>query len=94
MFGEYLHTQKEQDETEPLVMKQVERKEFVQLVLKLPLSYRQVIVLHYYQDLSIEEVAHVLETSQGAVRNKLYRGRKKLKQLLEREGLSWTSIKN
>ncbi|NKQ22645.1 sigma-70 family RNA polymerase sigma factor [Brevibacillus laterosporus] len=94
LFGEYLHTQKEQDETEPLVMKQVERKEFVQLVLKLPLSYRQVIVLHYYQDLSIEEVAHVLEASQGAVRNKLYRGRKKLKQLLEREGLSWTSIKN
>lgn len=64
----------------------LDREEFTRYILQLPVSYRQMIALHYYQDLSIEEIAEILRISNGNVRNKLYLARKKLKRILEKEG--------
>lgn len=63
------------------------RARFAHLVMKLPHSYRQLIVLHYYEELSIEEIAVILDTSAGAIYTKMHRARQKLKALLEKEGI-------
>lgn len=50
-------------------------------------KYRSVIVLLYYQKLSYEEIAAVLEVPLKTVETRLYRARRLLKQILEREGV-------
>ena len=50
-------------------------------------KYRSVIVLLYYQKLSYEEIAAVLEVPLKTVETRLYRARRLLKRSLEREGV-------
>lgn len=61
------------------------RTRFAHLVMKLPHNYRQLIVLHYYEELSVEEIAVILEMTTGAVYTKMHRARQKLKALMETE---------
>lgn len=56
-------------------------------ILKLPLIYREVIILHYFEDLKVSEIARVLGQAEGTVKSKLFRGRKLLKEILRKEGL-------
>ncbi len=42
---------------------------------RIPLPYREVIVLHYLADLPVDEVARVLEIPVGTVKSRLSRGR-------------------
>lgn len=48
----------------------------------LPLRMREVVLLHYVEDLSCEEVAAILGTSPGAVRVRLHRAREQLREEL------------
>ncbi|MBN8209599.1 sigma-70 family RNA polymerase sigma factor [Bacillus sp. NTK071] len=50
--------------------------------------YRDVIVLFHYHDLSIKEVANVLELPENTVKTYLQRGRKQLKTILEGAGFN------
>lgn len=57
----------------------------IDIVAKLPEKYRTVIHLHYYNDLKIEEIAKILSITKSGVKSRLSRGRKLLKQLIEKE---------
>ncbi|WP_349410075.1 sigma-70 family RNA polymerase sigma factor [Pseudalkalibacillus sp. SCS-8] len=52
-------------------------------VLALPVKLREVIILHYYEELSTEEVAQLLKLNQNTVKSRLYRGRLQLKKMLD-----------
>lgn len=52
-------------------------------VMKLPRKLREVILLHYYQELTVGEIARVLHLAHSSVSGRLKRGREKLKTLLE-----------
>ncbi|QHI73565.1 RNA polymerase sigma factor [Aminipila terrae] len=52
---------------------------------KLPVRYRAVIHLFYYEDLSIEEISKILKRKPSTVRTQLTRGRYKLKEILKEE---------
>ncbi|MGC8843329.1 MAG: RNA polymerase sigma factor, partial [bacterium] len=52
-------------------------------IKKLPSPYREVIILHDLQGFSYGEVANMLGTNEQAVRVRLHRARKRLKELLE-----------
>lgn len=54
-------------------------------VMKLPKKYSHVIYLFYYEDMSIGEIAEILNEKEGTVKSKLSRGRKKLKKRLGEE---------
>ncbi|MCA1063853.1 sigma-70 family RNA polymerase sigma factor [Rossellomorea sp. AcN35-11] len=47
-------------------------------VLKLPVKYREAIIFFYYEDLTIEEMAHVLDVKVNTVKTRLHRGRNRL----------------
>lgn len=55
---------------------------------KLKDSYREVLVLHYLNELSIGEIAKIIEKSGGTTRVLLHRAMKALKEVLAREKLS------
>ena len=61
-----------------------ERSEDMQMLLaQIPADYRLVVVLRYWYDMSYVEIAEMLETSESAVKSRLFRARQALAKLLE-----------
>ncbi len=69
--------------SEELVFEEQETGEVYYAVLELPLKYRSVIHLFYYEDLSIEEISSVLNRPQSTVKSQLFRGREMLRNKLK-----------
>ena len=59
-----------------------ERGEITAAVLKLPVKYREVLLLYYYEDLQVAEIAELCKMSVSTVKTRLQRARVKLKPLL------------
>jgi RNA polymerase sigma factor (sigma-70 family) len=53
-------------------------------ILSLPIKYREVIILHYYNDYGIDDIAFILGIPPNTIKTRLRRGREKLKGLIER----------
>lgn len=54
-------------------------------VRRLPEAQRTVVLLYYYEEMSVAEIAHTLGLPQGTVKSRLSRGREKLRELLREE---------
>jgi len=66
-----------------------EQAELVQeTVLALPPPDKEIFVLRYYFGQKISEIAAKLQLNEKAVENRLFRGRKKLKDALQKRGVS------
>ena len=52
-------------------------------ILALPEKYRNVIILYYYEQFSVKDIAGILNISENTVKTQLKRGRDKLKIILE-----------
>lgn len=59
-----------------------EKSEIQDALMTLKEKEREVLVLYYYNDFSIEEIASICKTFQGTVKSRLYRARKNLKKEL------------
>ncbi|WP_180951165.1 sigma-70 family RNA polymerase sigma factor [Marasmitruncus massiliensis] len=57
-------------------------------VMELPLKYRTVIALYYFDEMPVKEIANALKVSECNVRARLSRGRKLLKEALSAKGMS------
>ena len=73
----------EQEEKTVLINKALE---------KLKTKYREVIVLHYFEEKSYQEIAEILNTSTNSVGTLLRRGRLKLQDILKKYGLTTMMI--
>ena len=61
-----------------------EHMELYEAVMQLPGKYKEVILLHYYQDMDAAEIAVSLRVSLSSVYRRLEKARAKLKDQLER----------
>ena len=52
---------------------------------------RMIFVLRYWYLVPVADIAEKLQCSQGKVKSSLFRTRKKLRETLQEEGLSWTN---
>lgn len=75
-----------------LFEKQEDSYEYVLLpyVRKLPTKSRDAIFLYYYEELSIKEIAEIYHAKIMTVESWLYRGRKRLRKMLE--GGKWNEL--
>lgn len=55
-------------------------------VVKLPVKYKEVILLYYYQDMTLKEIADALGIGISSVSERLKTARAKLRKVLEKEG--------
>jgi RNA polymerase sigma-70 factor (ECF subfamily) len=53
-------------------------------VAELPLAFREVIVLHYFEGLELADIAKILRVPIGTVKSRLARAREQLRRKLER----------
>lgn len=51
-------------------------------ILALPVSYRGVVYLYYYEQYSVRQIAQMLHLSETAVRSRLHRARRQLEKYL------------
>lgn len=51
-------------------------------VMKLPVKYRQVIYLYYFEEYEVNEIATLLHKSPNTIKSQLSRGRERLKKLI------------
>lgn len=72
-------------ETEKVIAE--EKQLLVQALFQLPIHYREALILYYYDDYKISEIAQILQVSENTIKTRLARGREKLKKLLQDE--SW-----
>ncbi len=62
--------------------RRVERNEVVQALAKLSPEHREAVVLFYYHDLDIRQIAGIQEVPEGTVKSRLFKARGKLATLL------------
>lgn len=60
--------------------------DLLELVMDLPVKYRDVLYLYYYEEYSVREISGMLERKESTVQSQLAAGRKKLRQRIEKEG--------
>lgn len=78
---EALPSPPEEDPLEQLLRRE-EQRELYEALLTLPPRSREALLLHYFQDLPLKEVAAILGLSPGGARTLLYRARLQLRQKL------------
>ncbi|MDN5344734.1 MAG: polymerase sigma-70 factor, subfamily [Clostridia bacterium] len=64
----------------------LEYRELWQAILQLPVAYREVIWLHYYDQLNLKDIAAILGISLATVKIRLYRARRQLQLVLKAGG--------
>ncbi len=77
---------KDEESPEKHSIQEEDSKEVLQTVNELPLKYREVIILYYFEDLSLKEIASALSVKLNTAKARLQRARKKLKPKLEHDG--------
>jgi RNA polymerase sigma factor (sigma-70 family) len=74
------------------------RKQFQMALKRLPARQREVLHLVFYEELSLREAANVMSVSIGSARQHYDRGKKHLRELLNREeldyGIGWERKEN
>jgi RNA polymerase sigma-70 factor (ECF subfamily) len=66
-----------------LLIRQEQEAEFMNLLNQLPLPQRSVLLLHFVEDFSLEEIAGITGTPIGTVKSRLHYAKKSLRKLLE-----------
>jgi RNA polymerase sigma factor (sigma-70 family) len=74
--------QDESDSPEELFLQQETALEVQQVVKSLPVIYSTILILYYFEDLSPQQIAEILDISKRTVETRLFRGRKLLKAKL------------
>lgn len=62
--------------------------QLMECLMKVPQTYRAVLLLYYVMGYSIRETAQLLHISETAAKKRLERGRKKFREIMEREGVT------
>jgi RNA polymerase sigma-70 factor (ECF subfamily) len=65
-----------------LLIREEQEAEFMSLVQQLPPPQRSVLLLHYVEDFSLEEIAGITRVSIGTVKSRLHYAKKSLRKLL------------
>jgi RNA polymerase sigma factor (sigma-70 family) len=79
------------DTPEKETVKRDESDILFEKIMELPVKYREVIILFYYKELTLKEISNILGQRQPTIHTRLFRARKKLKDLLldEKGGYTW-----
>jgi RNA polymerase sigma-70 factor, ECF subfamily len=71
------------DAPDEVLIRSEQEAEFMKALEQHTLSHRSVLLLHFVEDFSLEEIARVTETEIGTVKSRLHYAKKSLRAILE-----------
>ncbi len=74
------HLASDVDHPEEAVVRDEKESQVRQLLDALPEDYRAAVVLRYWYDYSYQEIAHMLDTTESAIKSRLFRARQMMAQ--------------
>lgn len=77
----YMESQKES--VEQIVIQSAEDSRLASALMNLPIKYREVIYLFYYEELSIKEIAIVIDVKENTIKTRMKKAKELLKKGLE-----------
>ena len=89
LFGTVIEPKQTDHSAEEHLMDKEFSRSVLNEVLKLKLNYREVILMTYFQDLKMKEIANILNLPEATVRTRLQRAKKQLTPLLEQVVLTY-----
>lgn len=84
-MGQWIQTDRETAQPLEQVLKEEESWRIGQAIRKLEYRQRTVVMLYYFNDMSVEEIAGVTKSFAGTVKSRLFKARKNLRKILEEE---------
>jgi RNA polymerase sigma-70 factor (ECF subfamily) len=72
-----------EDSPDELLIRREQEAEFMMALNALPLPQRSVLLLHFVEDFSLEQIAEIIETPLGTVKSRLHYAKRGLRKLLE-----------
>jgi RNA polymerase sigma-70 factor (ECF subfamily) len=72
-----------QESPDDFLIRREREAEFMNLLTQLPQAQRAVVLLHFVEDFSLEEIARITETQIGTVKSRMHYAKKSLQKLLE-----------
>jgi RNA polymerase sigma-70 factor (ECF subfamily) len=81
-----LADQKAESSSLEQVLAKEQAKRIAESVRNLPVKQRTVVILFYYQDCSVREIAAICGCMEGTVKSRLHTARAKLKKMLSEDG--------
>ncbi|WP_409275977.1 sigma-70 family RNA polymerase sigma factor [Neobacillus sp. SCS-31] len=72
--------------TEKTIIDNDRDKELARIIMELPIKYREVIILYYYEELDSIEISNILNLKINTVKTRLIRGRDLVKRRFELNG--------
>lgn len=79
---------------ELVFLKKEKSRQLERLISTLPEDERLIILLRYVNEISYEEIGEMLDVPISTVRNKLHRGKKKMRETVKREGGYFHELSN
>jgi RNA polymerase sigma-70 factor, ECF subfamily len=84
LFDEIPNSPEEfENSPDDLLIRREQEAEFMNLLNQLPVPQRSVLLLHFVEDFSLEEIARITETQVGTVKSRLHYAKKSLRKLLD-----------
>ncbi|MEH6933708.1 sigma-70 family RNA polymerase sigma factor [Bacillus sp. JJ783] len=80
---EFAYIEVQHDSVEQTVIQNAEDRRLASAVMNLPIKYREVIYLFYYEELPIKDIAIVIEVKENTIKTRLKRAKELLKKGLE-----------
>ena len=71
---------------EEILIRKEQEESLMKFISQLTEPHRAVLLLHFIEDFSLEEIAAITETQPGTVKSRLHYAKKSLKKLLEQNG--------
>lgn len=74
---------------ETKTMVSFDEQHLIKEVMLLPIKFREVIILFYYQELSLEEISLIMNTNVNTVKTRLHRAKKRIKESMKGREEEW-----
>jgi len=71
------------DGPDELLIRREQEEEFMRLLNELPVPQRSVLLLHFVEDFSLEQIAEITATPLGTVKSRLHYAKRALRKILE-----------
>ena len=82
------------EDSETNILQKEERKKLFSAINQLPVKQRTTVILYYYNELSVSEIAKITGSLEGTVKSRLFFARQKLYQTLKTDTLFQGRVKH